>query len=74
MMTAHIWRIKMSLELIKNGYGASLLLNDDCTMLQAFIDVYCDDTSNPSPFKTSDECEKFLVIIKNILEIMYDFK
>lgn len=65
----------MSLKIVKDKSAECVSLCKDCDdMLDGFIDVYTDDELVPSPFKTLDDAEDFLKIIKKLLEAVHDFE
>ena len=61
------------LKIIKDDGVVSLCLDCDSTFC-SFLDVYIDDGVDASPFKTIEEAEMFVGIIKKLLEKVHDFE
>ena len=64
----------MSLKVVRDESAGCVSLCMNCNdTLSAFMDVYVDDGDSPSPFRTLDDVEDFVNIIKKLLETVHDF-
>lgn len=68
--TVHILRGKMKFRMVTDEDMASICMCDDCSSLDAFIDIYINDESIPSPFRTVDDAILFAEIIVKLLEVV----
>ena len=60
------------LKLVKGDNSVGICMDCD-NELDTFIDVYVDDSSTPSPFKSLKDAEDFADIMKKLLEAVHDF-
>ena len=60
------------LNLVKGDNSVGICMDCD-NELDTFIDVYVDDSSTPSPFKSLKDAEDFADVMKKLLEAVHDF-
>ena len=64
----------MSLKIVRDEVAGCVSLCLDCnSSLSSFLDVYIEDEMDKSPFKTLDDAETFVEIMKKLLEKIHDF-
>ena len=57
----------------KNGNSVSIVLEEDASYFEGFIDIWTDEGEVPSPFKDIESAETFASILVKLLETVHDF-
>ena len=62
----------MKFDICKGDVGDVNISMSECGFMNAFITIYTDDDSTPSPFKEIDDAELFAEIIVKLLKVIND--
>lgn len=60
----------MKFKIVVDDDMASICMCDDCTSLDAFIDIYCEGEGIPSPIKDEEDAKTLAEIIVKLLEVI----
>ena len=60
----------MKFKIVVDDDMASICMCDDCTSLDAFIDIYCDGDGIQSPIKNREDAKTLAEVIVKMLKVM----